>query len=152
LLLFWFGFIVGAILGSFSNAMIYRIPLGISIWRSQSKEFERSVCPHCNHTLFWGDLVPLLSWLVLRGRGRYCHTPIGVRYILVEIMSAILCGAVLFVGGVALLSGVGVVLVPIFVTGSVVFFRYRQISMLKSLCFVALSVFAVAGIIFLLLP
>lgn len=48
----------------------------------------RSMCPHCRHTLAWYDLLPVISWLSLRGRCRYCHKPISWQYPLVELISA----------------------------------------------------------------
>lgn len=48
----------------------------------------RSMCPHCHHTLAAKDLVPVLSWLLLRGKCRYCHTPISWQYPLVELLTA----------------------------------------------------------------
>lgn len=143
---------MGSILGSFSNAMIHRIPLGVSLWRSSSKDLERSVCIHCSHVLSWKDLIPLLSWLSLFGRCRYCNVPIGFRYLWVEVFSAVSCGVILLVGGFYWLTGVCLSLVPIFVTGSIIFFRYRKISMLKSLCFMALVICFCASLIFLWLP
>lgn len=72
-------FALGAIAGSVANAVIYRLPRGIS-WSK-----GRSFCPECNHTLNFCDLIPVFSFLVLRGKCRYCHSPIPIRYLLVEV-------------------------------------------------------------------
>lgn len=77
-----FGFAFGAVVGSFLNVLIYRLPRGLSI------AFPPSHCPHCRHALGARDLVPMLSFLVQRGRCRYCRAPIPVRYFLVELWNA----------------------------------------------------------------
>lgn len=71
----------GTILGSFLNVFIYRIPRGESI------VLPPSHCPSCNHRLGFFDLFPVLSYLGLRGRCRYCKTPISWRYPLVELIT-----------------------------------------------------------------
>ena len=71
-------FILGAILGSFASALAYRLPRGEN-WVS-----ERSRCPECGATIRARDNVPIVSWLLLRGRCRDCSEPISVRYPLVE--------------------------------------------------------------------
>ena len=82
---FWvvvFG-LLGAILGSYVNMAAYRLPRGIStITRT------RSFCPSCQHELAWFNNVPILSYLLLRGRCHYCGRPIGVRYLLTELIVA----------------------------------------------------------------
>ncbi len=76
-------FIFGLIIGSFLNVCIYRMPLGKSIVT------PRSFCPACGHTLRWSDNVPLLSYLVLAGKCRYCKKAISVIYPLVEVITAV---------------------------------------------------------------
>lgn len=76
--------LTGASVGSFLNVVIYRLPRGESLVRPRSR------CPGCGQPLAWYDNVPIISWLVLRGRCRRCRVPISPRYLLVE-----LCGAVL---------------------------------------------------------
>jgi len=74
-------FVLGAALGSFANVVIRRLPAGESLLRPPSH------CPVCQHGLRASDNVPILSWLWLRGRCRYCRTPIPLRYPLVEAAS-----------------------------------------------------------------
>lgn len=77
-------FVYGVTLGSFYNVLIYRIPLEISIARG------RSFCPKCGHSLSGLDLVPLLSWIFLRRRCRYCGVSISPRYFFVELTTGLL--------------------------------------------------------------
>jgi leader peptidase (prepilin peptidase) / N-methyltransferase len=75
-------FIFGAVIGSFLNVCIGRWPAEQSIIRPRSR------CPHCGHQLAWFENIPLLSWLVLRGRCRCCDERISVQYPLVELAVA----------------------------------------------------------------
>lgn len=76
--------VLGLILGSFVNALVWRMHEGLSVAHG------RSMCPHCKHTLGAADLVPVLSWLALRGKCRYCRKPISPQYPLVELSTAAL--------------------------------------------------------------
>ena len=77
-------FVFGACIGSFLNVCIYRLPLG------QSVVFEPSHCTGCGRRLGVRDLVPLISYLLLKGRCRYCAALISARYPLVELLTALL--------------------------------------------------------------
>lgn len=79
--------LLGLILGSFYHACIHRYVSGGSIL------FPPSHCPHCRHRLAWFDLIPVVSFLLLRGKCRYCHTSIGIDYPLVELLSGGIAGA-----------------------------------------------------------
>jgi len=83
-----FVFVIGACIGSFLNVCIYRLPQGKSIVTPASR------CPHCAHRIRAWDNVPLLSFLLLRGRCRYCGLPISGRYWLVELITALAALAV----------------------------------------------------------
>lgn len=74
---FFFGF--GAVIGSFVNAVLWRLHAGESIAHG------RSYCPHCRHTLGPADLVPIISFILLRGRCRYCRKGIDAQYLLIEL-------------------------------------------------------------------
>ncbi|HUT65355.1 MAG TPA: prepilin peptidase [Spirochaetota bacterium] len=69
----------GLCIASFIGSLSYRVPRGISIVR------PRSFCPHCFHTLGLADLIPVVSYLLLRGRCRHCNMKIPPRYFLVEL-------------------------------------------------------------------
>ncbi|HZP60956.1 MAG TPA: prepilin peptidase [Opitutaceae bacterium] len=83
----WFfptlAFVVGACVGSFLNVVIYRVPAAKSIIRPGSH------CA-CGAPIAWYDNIPLLSWLILRGRARCCGRPFSVRYPFVELLTALL--------------------------------------------------------------
>jgi len=103
----WFtGTIVGVfagLLGSFINVCIYRIPLG------QSIVMPRSRCTSCGHALGVPDLIPILSWVVLRGRCRHCGAAVAARYTLVELaVVAVWLGAFVGLGPTAAFLGTAV--------------------------------------------
>jgi len=77
-------FILGLTVGSFLNCVIYRLEKNESFLKG------RSYCPNCKHQLSWWDLIPLLSFLELRGKCRYCKKPISFQYPLVELATGIL--------------------------------------------------------------
>ncbi|MEN8163395.1 MAG: prepilin peptidase [Acidobacteriota bacterium] len=83
LIAIWF-LVVGAIVGSFLNVVIYRVPLRRSIVS------PGSACPGCGASIRWYDNIPILSWLALRARCRACGTSIGIRYPLVELAAGLL--------------------------------------------------------------
>ena len=93
----------GSLYGSFLNVVIHRLP------REESVVTPRSRCPHCGKPIGWRDNLPVLSWLVLRGRGRCCRKPISLRYPLVEAATAMLAGGLWLKWGAT----------PVFATGAV---------------------------------
>jgi prepilin signal peptidase PulO-like enzyme (type II secretory pathway) len=90
--------VLGLILGSFINAYVWRVheqdeesgkkKPDKQYLESLSVKRGRSMCPSCRHPLALPDLIPVLSWLALRGKCRYCHKPISVQYPLVELATA----------------------------------------------------------------
>src|SRR5689334_17322278 len=76
------GLFLGATIGSFLNVVIYRMPRGLSL-----SDPPRSFCPKCKHELGFWDLFPLLSWLLLRGKCRYCQAKVSARYFFVELVN-----------------------------------------------------------------
>jgi len=77
-----YAFFVGAVVGSFLNVVIHRVPRRLSIVR------PRSACPSCSTPIAWVDNLPILSWIVLGGKCRKCRTAISIRYPLVEVAGA----------------------------------------------------------------
>ncbi len=125
--------LLGLLVGSFINALVWRVyqqeqlrgrkkapPENLSILKG------RSICTHCKRRLAAKDLVPVVSWLILRGRCRYCQRSIGLHYPLVELVTAVLFGVsfAFWPGdwGVAGVVNFGVWLVV--VTGLVALFVY----------------------------
>jgi leader peptidase (prepilin peptidase)/N-methyltransferase len=80
-----FAFAIGAVVGSFLNVCIYRLPLDLSVNKPR-----RSFCPSCRKQLTWWQNIPLFSWLVLRGKCAHCGARIAFRYFAVELLTALL--------------------------------------------------------------
>ena len=76
-------FLIGTMMGSAANALIDRLPKNISWAKGRSK------CDTCGHELNFWDLVPVLSYIFIRGKCRYCHSPIPVRNLFVELITGI---------------------------------------------------------------
>ncbi|MCW0220394.1 MAG: prepilin peptidase [Prosthecobacter sp.] len=84
-------FFIGAGIGSFLNVVIYRVPRGLSV-----NQPRRSFCPNCKYQIPWYHNVPILSWILLRGRCANCHTSISPRYLGVELFTGMMFYAVLW--------------------------------------------------------
>ena len=78
-----FVFVLGAIIGSFLNVVIHRVP------NEESIVFPNSACPNCKAAIKGYDNIPILSWLILRGKCRGCGLPISARYPAVELLTAL---------------------------------------------------------------
>jgi leader peptidase (prepilin peptidase)/N-methyltransferase len=104
-----FAGVLGAIVGSFLNVVVYRLP------RHESLVTPASHCPRCGTPVKPYDNIPVLSWLLLRGHCRACGEPISVRYPLVELATGALCvGAVVAGGGRARVAlGIGLILLVV---------------------------------------
>lgn len=104
---FWYALLFGLIVGSFLNVVIHRLPKALfgddadeSDDQGQDKQqsisenlrcliHPGSMTPCCNQAIPWSDNIPLISWLRLKGRCRYCSTPISMRYFLVELFTGL---------------------------------------------------------------
>jgi leader peptidase (prepilin peptidase)/N-methyltransferase len=75
--------IFGIMIGSFLNALIYRLPLGINI------AFPRSSCPNCKHVISWYENIPIISYLFLKGKCSHCGTKISFIYPFIEILTGL---------------------------------------------------------------
>ena len=98
--------VLGLLIGSFLNVVIYRLPLILDAqWKAECAEFSgqelpeaetfnllmpRSRCPHCGHPISWHENIPVLSYLLLRGRCAACKAPISLRYPVVELVTGAL--------------------------------------------------------------
>ena len=93
-------FVVGAMLGSFLNVCVHRLPRGESVVRPRSK------CPKCDNAIAWYDNIPVVSWLVLGAKCRQCGEPISWQYPLVEALTGSLFLAVFWKFGFSIASPV----------------------------------------------
>lgn len=89
--------VFGAVIGSFLNVCIYRLPIGKSV------AWPASACTSCQRPLSWFENVPVVSWALLRGRCRSCQAPISGRYPIVELLTSAMCGAAMWYYGPTLL-------------------------------------------------
>ena len=80
--------VLGALIGSFLNVVIHRVPAGLSV------VYPPSACPGCGNRIREYDNIPVISWLILRGRCRDCREPISARYPLIEAGTALAFGMV----------------------------------------------------------
>ncbi len=117
-------FAFGLVVGSFLNVVIYRLPLMMEAeWTVQCRNlleiredkepdkksafnlaFPDSHCPHCKHKISALENIPVLSWLILKGKCRYCQAPISARYPLMELATAVFSALVAYHFGFALLT------------------------------------------------
>lgn len=109
-LLFVAYFVIGLVVGSFLNVCIYRLPAGKSIVSPPSS------CGRCGHRLGVFDMIPVLSYIFLRGKCRYCGMPYSPRYALVELLT----GCLFALCGLYYLPGIPLALVFVFVASLVV--------------------------------
>lgn len=93
-----YAFVIGAVVGSFLNVVIYRLP------REKSLIWPGSTCPACGEPIRWFDNVPLVSWILLRARGRCCGASISARYPFVEGLAAVAAALGVYRFGLTLVS------------------------------------------------
>jgi len=86
-------FVIGAVIGSFLNVCIHRMP------KNKSLIFPPSHCPKCDKNLYWYDNIPVLSYVMLLGRCRFCRERISLRYPMVEMLTALVLTALFIVFG-----------------------------------------------------
>src|SRR5438132_1586903 len=84
--------LLGLCAGSFVNAAVWRLHGQGKRQKLKNRSLSilhgRSMCPHCRHELAAADLIPIISWVALKGRCRYCKRPISIQYPLVELATA----------------------------------------------------------------
>jgi leader peptidase (prepilin peptidase) / N-methyltransferase len=120
--------LLGLIVGSFLNVVILRVPARLMhSWRLQSREllelpeetdrpippgivWESSHCPQCKHSLGALENIPVLSWIVLRGRCRHCHAPISIQYPAVELLTGLASAMIVWKFGLGWQAGAGLIL------------------------------------------
>ncbi|MBP9996652.1 MAG: prepilin peptidase [Lachnospiraceae bacterium] len=114
-------FLYGIVIGSFLNVCIYRIPKKENIVKVNSH------CMSCGHKLSWYELVPLFSYLVLRGKCRHCKTHISVQYPLIEGLNGVLYVVTFVINGVNVDSLLYCLLISALITLSVIDWRTYEI-------------------------
>ena len=131
-----FSFIFGAVIGSFLNVLILRLPL------KKSVVTPRSSCPSCNHIIAWYYNIPLLSFLFFKGKCAYCKTKISSQYFIVELISAVLTLALFIKLGLSLEFLYMSLLVYICISLSFIDFKYKAVPDYLLLIVLILSFFA----------
>ena len=114
-------FIFGILIGSFLNVCIYRIPKGEDI------VFERSHCMNCGYQLSIKDLVPLLSYILLKGRCRNCKTKLSIQYPFIEALNGVLYLVIFLIIGFNYLAVIYCLLASALLTLSVIDLKTYEI-------------------------
>lgn len=131
-------FLYGIVIGSFLNVCIYRIPKKEDIVK------VRSHCMNCGYKLEWYDLVPLFSYLFLKGRCRKCKTKLSVQYPLVEAANGIMYVVIVLINGANVESLLYCLLASALLTLSVIDFRTYEIPIGINIFILALGLIRVA--------
>lgn len=112
---------IGAVLGSFANVCIYRVPRGRSV------VLPRSRCPRCHGAILWFQNIPILSYFMLGRRCVHCRCPIPVRYAMVELLMGVLMGIDFIRGGQGAELFLGILLTFLLVVVAVIDLEWRII-------------------------
>lgn len=112
---------LGTAFGSFLNVVAYRVPRGESLIAPPSH------CPNCNEPIKARDNIPVLSWIMLRGRCRSCHVAISPRYPLIEALCGVLCVAAVLASASVVHAALSVVLIFVLVPAAAIDLEYRRI-------------------------
>lgn len=134
ILLYIIVFVYGIVIGSFVNVLICRLP------EHENIATERSHCMSCGHKLRWYDLVPLFSWLFLRGKCRYCGARISAQYPIVEAVNGIGYVLILFANGISLSSILYMLCFSILTAIAVIDWRTYEIPVGLNIAILALGV------------
>lgn len=127
--------VMGLCFGSFLNVAILRIP------KNESINFPSSYCPTCKHSLKWYHNIPLFSWIFLRGKCAFCHSPISYQYPLIELITMLLF-VVSFYRQESLAQGFMVaILFALLLALSLIDFRYKAVPDLLSIPALFISFF-----------
>lgn len=132
-----YGF-TGAIIGSFLNVCILRIPEGVNFVTGRSR------CPSCDHTLSMADMVPVFSWVFLKGRCRYCGGRISLQYPAVELMTCLAFILCLAAKGPGVQSGILCLYSSVLITAAFIDARHMYIPDGIHLLILILSVLSMA--------
>ncbi len=116
-----FAFAYGLAIGSFLNVVVYRLPAGLSIVSPGSR------CPACGHAITARDNIPVLSYLLLRGRCRHCAARISARYPAVELATGIVFAAVAWRFGESWMTPLGALFAAALIAAALIDFDHQII-------------------------
>lgn len=133
-------FVFGTIVGSFLNVVIYRIP------RGESVVFPGSHCPHCHAPVKAWQNIPIISWLLLRGRCHTCGAPISVQYPLIELLSGIIALVVFMKLGIAWIAAGVTAVFLLLLALSVIDFYYKMVPDSLNLLALTAAVFSAGSL------
>ena len=128
--------LLGLAIGSFLNVLIIRIP------KRESILFPSSHCQKCNRKLKWWHNIPLLSWLILRGKCHYCKEPIHIQYPLVELLTALIFVAIFLKIGFSLYSLDIAIVFSLLLALSVIDLRFKAVPDSINLAAATLALFS----------
>ena len=126
-------FVIGLVIGSFSNVCIYRIPLNESI------TYPGSHCPKCNKPIKYYDNIPVLSYLLLNGKCRYCKNKIPIQYPVVELLTGFIYLGLYLLYGINLITFVYMILCSVLIIISFIDLKERIIPDVLSLPFIVIG-------------
>ncbi len=117
LFIYIFSVIFGAIVGSFLNVCIYRIPENVSLW------WPPSTCPKCKARIKFYDNIPVLSYIILRGKCRNCKTKISIQYPIIEALTSLLTLLVVYTLGLTYWTAIALLVTYCLIILSMIDFR-----------------------------
>ena len=126
-------FVIGLVIGSFSNVCIYRIP------RNESLVSPGSHCPQCNKPIPFYDNIPVISYILLKGKCRYCGQPIPLQYPIVELATGLFYLALYLFYGLQLITIIYMILCTLLIIISFIDLKERIIPDVLSLPFIAIG-------------
>lgn len=121
LIIYAYIFLLGIIVGSFLNVCIYRIP------KHEDIVVTRSHCMSCGYQLKWIDLIPIFSWIALKGKCRQCGEKVSLQYPLVELLNGALWVVTLRLGGFSVSTGIMCLAISALIVLSFIDFRTYEI-------------------------
>jgi len=127
-------FILGLLIGSFLNVCIYRIPRGESI------SYPPSHCTSCGNNIKYYDLIPVLSWVILKGKCRNCDERISIRYALIEFGTAILFLLTYFQYGVSINLARYLILIPFLIVIAMIDYDTMEVYTMTTWITIAIGV------------
>ena len=120
-MIIFFSILFGLLVGSFLNVCIHRMP------QNQSIIFPRSYCPHCKHTIPWHDNIPVLSYIMLGGKCRFCKSMISPRYMAVEVLTGSVFALLIGTLGFSIITVIYIILACGMIVSTFIDLKYQII-------------------------